>query len=284
MKWRPWASELAIFLLIPSWACILAWYKFLPNQLVGLFPSFLISSGPLAPFLFFFFFFSTCLLAIISCHVSPLGVYLSYWTFITHLLYLLPSIVLIGLLATIPTTLNRWVFSLFFLSFHGSFTLLLPLVVSMSLLDAILATLAYWVFFTSFLGLSWPIYFTFTSCCAHELAGYYSCHVGLLGFLHLFLGFHGPFTLLLPLVVHMGLLAAILATLAHWVLLPLFLGFHSPFAFIMFLPFFSSFIFLHYWAFLLLGSLSKTGINKYEFAYIRTLIYKGLDIWIMAKG
>ena len=223
MKWRPWASELAIFLLIPSWACILAWYKFLPNQLVGLFPS-LISSGPLAPFLFFFFFFfSTCLLAIISCHVSPLGVYLSYWTFITHLLYLLPSIVLIGLLATIPTTLSRWVFSLFFLSFHGSFTLLLPLVVSMSLLDAILATLAYWVFFylfswafmthllyfylllcpracwllflprwpirffTSFLGFSWPIYFTFTSCCAYGPTGCYSCHAGPLGLVTSFL-------------------------------------------------------------------------------------------------
>ena len=35
-------------------------------------------------------------------------------------------------------------------------------------------------------------------------------------FFILFLGFHGPFTLLLPLVVLVGLLAIILAMLAHW--------------------------------------------------------------------
>ena len=70
-------------------------------------------------------------------------------------------------------------------------------------------------FFISFLGLSWPIYFTFTSCCAHGFVGCHFYHVCPLSFLALFVGFHGPFTLLLPLVVPMGLLAVIPTMLAH---------------------------------------------------------------------
>ena len=59
-------------------------------------------------------------------------------------------------------------------------------------------------------------YFTFTSCYAYGLAGYYSCHTSPLGFLPLLLSFHGPFTLPLLLVVPIGFLAVTLAILAHW--------------------------------------------------------------------
>ena len=66
-------------------------------------------------------------------------------------------------------------------------------------------------------GLLRPIYFTFTSCYAHEPVVCHSCHSGSLDLLPLFLGFHNPFALLLPLVVPMSLLAIIPAMLAHWV-------------------------------------------------------------------
>ena len=66
------------------------------------------------------------------------------------------------------------------------------------------------------LGIPRPIYFTFTSCCAHGSAGCHFCHVGPLGLLLLSLDFHCSFTLLLPLTMSMGLLAIILAMLAHW--------------------------------------------------------------------
>ena len=55
------------------------------------------------------------------------------------------------------------------------------------------------------------------SCYAHGLAGCHFCHVGPLSLLFIFLGFLGPFTLSLLLIVPMGLLAVILAMLAHWV-------------------------------------------------------------------
>ena len=54
----------------------------------------------------------------------------------------------------------------------------------------------------------------FNFCCS------FSCHVGPLDLLPLPLGSHGPFTLLLSLIVSMGLLAVILATLAHWIYYP----------------------------------------------------------------
>ena len=66
-------------------------------------------------------------------------------------------------------------------------------------------------------GLPWPIYFTFTSYYAHEPSVCHSYHAGSLDLLPLFLRFHGPFALLLPLVVPMSLLAVISAMLAHWV-------------------------------------------------------------------
>ena len=55
----------------------------------------------------------------------------------------------------------------------------------------------------------------FSSCYAHGLAGCHSFHVGPLGCLPLFLGFHGLFTLRLPLVVLMDLLAVIPIMLVH---------------------------------------------------------------------
>ena len=85
---------------------------------------------------------------------------------------------------------------------------------------------AYWLSFlpcwpielmTSSLGLPLPICFTFTSCCAYGLASCHSCHVGPLGLLPPPLSLLSPFVLLLPIVLPMGLMAVILAMLAHWV-------------------------------------------------------------------
>ena len=71
-------------------------------------------------------------------------------------------------------------------------------------------------FTTSFLRLPRLIYFTFTSYYIHGPISCHSYHVGLLGLSFLSLGFHSPFTLLLPLIMPMGLLAIISAMLAHW--------------------------------------------------------------------
>ena len=54
-------------------------------------------------------------------------------------------------------------------------------------------------FINSSFGLPRPIYFTFTSYCAHGPTSCHSCQFGPLGLLPLFLDFHDPFTLLLPL-------------------------------------------------------------------------------------
>ena len=96
---------------------------------------------------------------------------------------------------------------------------------------------------------------------AHGPTGCHFYHVGPLGFLPLFMGFHGPFTLLLPIVVLMGLLAIIPAIMAHW---PFYLFSWASMAhllsscFFHFLPLSSLFVVGH---FLLLCLLSKTGIN-----------------------
>ena len=97
---------------------------------------------------------------------------------------------------------------------YNPFTLLLPFVVSMRLLVVTPAMLAYWIYYL-FSWASTAYLFYFTSYCAHEPASCHSCHVGPLGLLPFFLVFHGPFTLLLPLIVLMGLLAIIPAMLAH---------------------------------------------------------------------
>ena len=56
----------------------------------------------------------------------------------------------------------------------------------------------------------------FFFCYAQGSIGCHFCYVGLLDFLSLFLGFYGSFTLLLPLVVPVGLLAIIPIIVAHW--------------------------------------------------------------------
>ena len=68
---------------------------------------------------------------------------------------------------------------------------------------------------TSFLGLPQLTCLIFTSYSSHDLASCYSCHVGPLGLLPLFLGFLGPLISSLPLIIPMGLLVVILAMLAH---------------------------------------------------------------------
>ena len=99
-----WVSGFALFLLIPSWACLLVWHKFLPIQFVRLLFFFIISLDPLVSFsllavvinlpahwfftssfrpsypiyFIFTFFVPMGLLAVISYHVGPLGVYLFY--------------------------------------------------------------------------------------------------------------------------------------------------------------------------------------------------------------
>ena len=86
----------------------------------------------------------------------------------------------------------------------------------MNLLYVIPTMLAHWIYYLfSWASTTHLLYFT--SCCGHEPTGCHSCHVGSLGLLPLFLGFHNPFALLLPLVVPIGLLAIILVLLAHWV-------------------------------------------------------------------
>ena len=100
---------------------------------------------------------------------------------------------------------------------------------------------------TSFLELSRPIYFIFTSYSSHGLASCYSCHVGPLGLLPLFLGFLAPLISSLPLILLMGLLTVIPAMLAHWTcylfswaslahLLYLYLSFFPWACWLLFLP------------------------------------------------
>ena len=112
------------------------------------------------------------LLAVISCHIGPLGFYLFPWALITHLLYF--------------------------------YLLLYPWAYWLSLL----AMLAHWAS-TSFLEFSWPTCFTFTSYCAYRPVG---CHFLLcwpIGLLPLSLGSHGPFAFILlfhPFLLHFCLL------------------------------------------------------------------------------
>ena len=85
------------------------------------------------------------------------------------------------------------------------------------------AILAHWTL-TSFLGFSWPICFTFTSC-------YYA---------------NGPTSYHFMSCWRIGILS-------------LSSGSHGPFASIVFLSFFSSYIFLHYWVFSFVGHFVKNG-------------------------
>ena len=153
-----------------------------------------------------------------ACTVSsyfPMGLDIGLAEVPTHLVPW--AFVLVTSLLAMPIDLLAVIdplgFSPFFLGFRNPFTFFLPLVVHMGLLAVILVLLAHWAFYL--FSWAWPIYFTFTSCCSHEPASSHSYHVGPLGSLPLFLGFHNSFTLLLPLVMHKGLLAVILAMLAH---------------------------------------------------------------------
>ena len=56
----------------------------------------------------------------------------------------------------------------------------------------------------------------FFSCHVYGPASYHSYHASPLGLLPLYLGFLGPLTLLLLLVVHIGLLVVMSAMLAYW--------------------------------------------------------------------
>ena len=124
-----------------------------------------------------------------------------HWTF--ALVTYLPAMPM-DLLAVILVMLVHWVFHIFSWAFATHllyfYLLLCPWVCWLSFLPCLPIEL-----FSSFRGIPRPIYFTFTSCCAYGSIGCYSCHVGPLGFLPLFLGFHDLFTLLLPFVVPMGL-------------------------------------------------------------------------------
>ena len=90
-----------------------------------------------------------------------------------------------SLLVIIPATLAHWIYYPFS---WVSMTYLLYFYL-------LLCSWAYWLsflprypigFITSLLGLSQLIYFTFTSYCAHESAGYHSYHIGVLSLLYLF--------------------------------------------------------------------------------------------------
>ena len=158
--------------------------------------------------------------------------------------------------------LFRSVFHIFSLAFVTHllyfYLLLCPWVCWLSFLPCLPIEL-----FSSFPGIPRPIYFTFTSCCAYGSIGCYSCHVGPLDFLPLFLGFHDPFTLLLPFVVPISPLGVILTMLAHRVFLSLFLGFHDPFTLLLHLLLHFSLIFPHCWAFFVQNEYQHQ-LNKYK--------------------
>ena len=113
----------------------------------------------------------------------------------------------------------------FFLGFPGPLISSLPLILPKGLLAVILVMLAHWAchlfsrpigLATSFLGLPQLTYFVFTSYSFHGSASCYSCHVGPLGLLPLFLGFLDSLTSFLPHILPMDLLAVIPTMLAHW--------------------------------------------------------------------
>ena len=176
----------------------------------------------------------------------------NHWTF--ALVTYLPAMPM-DLLAVIPVMLVHWVFHIFSWAFVTHllyfYLLLCPWVCWLSFLPCLPIEL-----FSSFPGIPRPIYFTFTSCCAYGSIGCYSCHVGPLDFLPLFLGFHDPFTLLLPFVVPISPLGVILTMLAHRVFFISFLGLPR----LIYFALTSSTPFLFHLS-SLLGLLSKMSIN-----------------------
>ena len=100
-----------------------------------------------------------------------------------------------------------------FLGFLGPLISYLPLILHINPLAIIPAMLAHWACYL----FSWATRssnFIFTSYSSNEPAGCYSCHVGPLGLLPLFLGFSGLVTSSLPLILPMGPLVVVMLT--HW--------------------------------------------------------------------
>ena len=112
-----------------------------------------------------------------SCHVGPLGLLPLLLGFLGPLISYLPLILHINPLAIIPVMLAHWACYLFSWATRSS-------------------------------------NFIFTSYSSNEPAGCYSCHVGPLGLLPLFLGFSGLVTSSLPLILPMGPLVVVMLT--HW--------------------------------------------------------------------
>ena len=79
----------------------------------------------------------------------------------------------------------------------------------------LLAMLAHWAY-NLFLRLLRPTFLIFSPYSSHGPTNCHSCHASPLGLLSLFLGFLGPLTSPLPLILPMGLLAVIPAMLAYW--------------------------------------------------------------------
>ena len=131
-------------------------------------------------------------------------------------------------------------------------------------------------FATLFLGpftMSLPLY------CSYGLIGHHSCYIISLSLPLYFMCFLGPFTSSLLLIILMGLLLHFLGFLGHLLLLYLLLASWACWLsilplqpirlvtfFFFFLPFCSSFLLISliFGFLLLLGPLSKIGINKYK--------------------
>lgn len=155
-----WASRFVIFLLIPSWACMLAWHKFLSNQFFRIFSSFLFPWAHWPPFFFLLW----------SWARWPIG----FFTLPLHFLCLWACWLLFLAMLLLPLLLD----------FHSSFTLLLPLTVPMGLL----AITSYDVGPLAFYLFCWaPISLILLSCFFHSFPSSSSFTIGifflLLGFL-----------------------------------------------------------------------------------------------------
>ena len=195
-----------------------------------------------------------------SCHVGPLGLLPFFLGFSGPFTLLLPLCCAYGSVGRHSCHIDPLGLLSLSLDFPSLFTLLLPLVVPIGPLAIIPDILAHWANYL-FPWASLTHLFYFTSCYAYGPAGCHSCHIGLLGLWSLFLGFPSSFTLLLPLVVPMGLLAIIPIILAHWAY------YLFPWAFPAHLLYFYLFCFLALSSFLVVGLFLPLGLlseNGYQ--------------------
>ena len=100
-----------------------------------------------------------------------------------------------------------------FLGFLGPIISSLPLILPIGPLAIIPAMLVHWACYL-FSCATRPSNFIFSSYSSHEPVSCYSCHVGPLGLLPLFLGFSSPVTSSLPLILPMCPLVVVMLT--HW--------------------------------------------------------------------